>query len=90
MTVKYVHKLPHRVTVYVNQLGTWYDSRGHTEVLSSSVMAKVESSISTAGLTGVDKLLAFLIVQELQVGHTANMFTFVPLPSFSTVSEPLV
>lgn len=70
----------HRVTVYVNQLGTWYDSKGHTEVLSSSVMAKVESSISTAGLTGVDKLLAFLIVQELQVCHTTNLFTFVPLP----------
>lgn len=70
---------PHRVTVYVNQLGTWYDSKGHTEVLSSSVMAKVESSISTAGLTGVDKLLAFLIVQELQVGYIANLFMFVPL-----------
>ncbi|KAK3865433.1 hypothetical protein Pcinc_028961 [Petrolisthes cinctipes] len=55
-----------KVTVYVGQLGTWYDSRGHIEVLSSSVMAKIESSISTAGLTGVDKLLAFLIVQELQ------------------------
>nr|XP_045581537.1 WASH complex subunit 5-like [Procambarus clarkii]XP_045581547.1 WASH complex subunit 5-like [Procambarus clarkii]XP_045581556.1 WASH complex subunit 5-like [Procambarus clarkii] len=55
-----------KTTVYVSQLGAWYDSRAHTEVLSSSVMAKVESSISTAGLTGVDKLLAFLIVTELQ------------------------
>ena len=56
-----------RCTVYVPQLRTWYDSRSHTEVLSSSVMGTVESSISTAGLTGVDKLLAFLIVTELQV-----------------------
>lgn len=55
-----------KTTVYVPQLGTWYDSKTHTEVLSSSVMGKVESSISTAGLTGVDKLLAFLIVTELQ------------------------
>ncbi|XP_042234662.1 WASH complex subunit 5-like isoform X2 [Homarus americanus] len=55
-----------KTTVYVTQLGTWYDCRTHAEVLSSSVMAKVESSISTAGLTGVDKLLAFLIVTELQ------------------------
>ncbi|XP_071514464.1 WASH complex subunit 5 isoform X1 [Panulirus ornatus] len=55
-----------KTTVYVSQLGSWYDSKTHSEVLSSSVMAKVESSISTAGLTGVDKLLAFLIVTELQ------------------------
>ena len=53
--------------MYISQLGTWYDARSHSEVLSSSVMAKIESSISTAGLTGVDKLLAFLIVTELQV-----------------------
>lgn len=56
-----------RITVYVPQLRTWYDSRSHTEVLSCSVMNKVESSISTSGLTGVDRLLAFLIVTELQV-----------------------
>nr|XP_053642494.1 LOW QUALITY PROTEIN: WASH complex subunit 5-like [Cherax quadricarinatus] len=55
-----------KTTVYVSQLGTWYDSKTHAEVLSSSVMAKVESSISTAGLTGMDRLLAFLIVTELQ------------------------
>lgn len=55
-----------KFTVYVPQLRTWYDSKSHTEVLSSSVMGTVESSISTAGLTGVDKLLAFLIVTELQ------------------------
>ncbi|XP_076032316.1 WASH complex subunit strump [Oratosquilla oratoria] len=53
-------------TVYVELLGAWYDSRTHTEVLTHSIMAKVESSISTAGLTGLDKLLAFLIVTELQ------------------------
>ncbi|XP_068228667.1 WASH complex subunit 5 [Palaemon carinicauda] len=55
-----------KTTVYISQLGTWYDTRTHSEVLSSTVMAKIESSISTAGLTGVDKLLAFLIVTELQ------------------------
>ncbi|KAG0724668.1 WASH complex subunit 5 [Chionoecetes opilio] len=57
-----------KCTVYVPQLRTWYDSRSHAEVLSSSVMGAVEASISTAGLTGVDKLLAFLIVTELQFG----------------------
>ncbi|KAK7066277.1 hypothetical protein SK128_025439 [Halocaridina rubra] len=55
-----------KTTVYVPQLGVWYDARTHSEMLSDAVMAKVESSISTAGLTGVDKLLAFLIVTELQ------------------------
>ena len=30
-------------------------------------MKKIEKSISTAALAGVDKLLAFLIVTELQV-----------------------
>lgn len=63
--------------MYVPQLRTWYDSKTHTEVLSSSVMGTVESSISTAGLTGVDKLLAFLIVTELQVinsFYVVNLF----------------
>lgn len=55
-----------KTTVYISQLGTWYDTRTHSEVLSMTVLAKIESSISTAGLTGVDKLLAFLIVTELQ------------------------
>lgn len=55
-----------KITVYVSQLGTWYDSKSHSEVLALNVMDKVEASISVAGLTGVDKLLAFLIVTELQ------------------------
>ena len=54
------------MTVYISQLGTWYDSKSHSEVLSHNVMDKVEASISVAGLTGLDKLLAFLIVTELQ------------------------
>ncbi|RXG50961.1 WASH complex subunit strumpellin [Armadillidium vulgare] len=55
-----------KTTVYISELETWYDSKNHNEVLNSTIVENVEKAICVAGLAGIDKLLAFLIVKELQ------------------------
>lgn len=55
-----------RVTTYIDQMHTWYDAKTKTEVLDSKVFSKIQQSIGTCGLTGVDRLLCFMMVRELQ------------------------
>ena len=50
-------------------MNSWYDHRTKEEVLNSTVFALVQQSIGTPGLVGLDKLLSFMIVRELQVIH---------------------
>lgn len=46
---------------------TWYDIKTHKEVINMKVFSKMNKSIGIAGLTGLDKLLSFMIVTEIQV-----------------------
>ena len=48
-------------------MNAWYDVRTREEVLNSSIFSLVQKSIGTPGLVGLDKLLSFMIVKELQV-----------------------
>ncbi|KAB7495837.1 WASH complex subunit strumpellin [Armadillidium nasatum] len=61
-----------KTTVYISELETWYDSKNHNEVLNSTIVENVEKAICVAGLAGIDKLLAFLIVKELQFLNDAS------------------
>lgn len=46
---------------------TWYDLKTHKEVINMKVFSKIIKSIGVAGITGLDKLLSFMIVTEIQV-----------------------
>ncbi|XP_071964498.1 WASH complex subunit 5-like [Antedon mediterranea] len=53
-------------TSFIDQMNTWYDLKNKTEVLDKRIFSKMQQSIGTCGLTGVDRLLCFMIVRELQ------------------------
>ncbi|EDO30084.1 predicted protein [Nematostella vectensis] len=55
-----------RVTCYIDQMGAWYDSRTKQEVMNLLIIRQLQQSVGTFGLTGLDKLLSFMIVKELQ------------------------
>eukprot|EP01064_Diplonema_japonicum_P020497 TRINITY_DN2999_c3_g1_i1.p1 TRINITY_DN2999_c3_g1~~TRINITY_DN2999_c3_g1_i1.p1 ORF type:complete len:1160 (+),score=247.44 TRINITY_DN2999_c3_g1_i1:53-3532(+) len=55
-----------RRTVYVDQLSAWYDERGRASVCLQT-FGTLHSSIGTPGMAGCDKLLAFMIVKDLQI-----------------------
>lgn len=56
-----------RVTCYINQMNTWYDMRTHQEVTNNRLFSEIQDTLGTFGLNGLDRLLCFMIVKELQV-----------------------
>lgn len=48
-------------------MGAWYDSRTKQEVMNLLILKKLQQAVGSFGLTGLDKLLSFMIVKELQV-----------------------
>ena len=59
--------LLHRSTFYIEENGAWYDNRTKEEVANLLLFRELQFSVHTFGLTGLDKLLSFMIVKELQV-----------------------
>ncbi|XP_051058605.1 WASH complex subunit 5 [Phodopus roborovskii] len=55
-----------KVTCYIDQLNTWYDMKTHQEVTSSRLFSEIQNTLGTFGLNGLDRLLCFMIVKELQ------------------------
>uniref|UniRef100_A0A3Q2YBW3 WASH complex subunit 5 n=1 Tax=Hippocampus comes TaxID=109280 RepID=A0A3Q2YBW3_HIPCM len=55
-----------KVTCYIDQMNTWYDLKSHQEVTSKRLFSEIQSSLGTFGLNGLDRLLCFMIVKELQ------------------------
>lgn len=53
-------------TIFIEQINAWYDARTKEEVMNSTIFGLVQKSIGTPGLVGLDKLLSFMIVKELQ------------------------
>ena len=56
-----------RVTCYIDQLNTWYDLKSHQEVTNNRLFSEIQNTLGTFGLNGLDRLLCFRIVKELQV-----------------------
>ncbi|ESO02903.1 hypothetical protein HELRODRAFT_81068 [Helobdella robusta] len=55
-----------RCSVYSNITSTWYDIKTKQEVVNLKLFEKIEKSLGTWGLAGLDRLLSFMIVQTLQ------------------------
>ncbi|GIY78616.1 WASH complex subunit 5, partial [Caerostris extrusa] len=55
-----------RATIYIDQTTTWYDFKTHSEIVTLKLFSLIQKSIGTPGLTGLDRLLSFMIVTELQ------------------------
>uniref|UniRef100_A0A8B9L1E7 WASH complex subunit 5 n=1 Tax=Astyanax mexicanus TaxID=7994 RepID=A0A8B9L1E7_ASTMX len=55
-----------RVTCYIDQMNTWYDMRTHQEVTNNRLFTEIQDTLGTFGLNGLDRLLCFMIVKELQ------------------------
>ena len=56
-----------RTTFYAEQRNTWYDIRTKQPVVDILLFKKLQRAIGSFGLTGLDRLLSFMIVKELQV-----------------------
>uniref|UniRef100_A0A673MSE0 WASH complex subunit 5 n=1 Tax=Sinocyclocheilus rhinocerous TaxID=307959 RepID=A0A673MSE0_9TELE len=55
-----------KTTCYIDQLNTWYDMRTHQEVTNNRLFSEIQDTLGTFGLNGLDRLLCFMIVKELQ------------------------
>lgn len=50
----------------MQQSTSWYDYKTHKQILNIKFFSKVTAAIDPAGVTGLDRLYAFMIVAELQ------------------------
>ncbi|XP_020792963.1 WASH complex subunit 5 [Boleophthalmus pectinirostris] len=55
-----------KITCYIDQMNTWYDLRNHQEVTNNRLFSEIQNTLGTFGLNGLDRLLCFMIVKELQ------------------------
>uniref|UniRef100_A0A668A7F6 WASH complex subunit 5 n=1 Tax=Myripristis murdjan TaxID=586833 RepID=A0A668A7F6_9TELE len=55
-----------KVTCYIDQMNTWYDMKSHQEVTNNRLFSEIQDTLGTFGLNGLDRLLCFMIVKELQ------------------------
>jgi WASH complex subunit strumpellin len=56
-----------RLTFYAEQRNTWYDVRTKQPVVDILLFRKLHRAVGSFGLTGLDRLLSFMIVKELQL-----------------------
>ncbi|XP_078253866.1 WASH complex subunit 5 [Rhinoraja longicauda] len=56
-----------KMTCYIEQINTWYDMKTHQEVTNKQLFSEIQNSLGTFGLNGLDRLLCFMIVKELQI-----------------------
>ncbi|XP_043544483.1 WASH complex subunit 5 [Chiloscyllium plagiosum] len=56
-----------KVTCYIDQINTWYDMKTHQEVTNKQLFSEIQNSLGTFGLNGLDRLLCFMIVKEIQI-----------------------
>lgn len=56
----------------MDQMNTWYDLKSHQEVTSNRLFSEIQDTLGTFGLNGLDRLLCFMIVKELQVSGPAS------------------
>ncbi|KAF4022232.1 hypothetical protein G4228_013951, partial [Cervus hanglu yarkandensis] len=75
-----------KMTCHIDQLNTWYDMKTHQEVTSSRLFSEIQNTLGTFGLNGLDRLLCFMIVKELQ--NFLSMFQKIILRD-RTVQETL-
>lgn len=55
-----------RITAYIDQMKAWYDVKTKAEQVNRTLFQKLQKSVGSFGLAGLDRLLCFMIVKELQ------------------------
>ena len=55
-----------KVTSYIDPMKAWYDLKTKQELVNRKLFQKLQRSVGTFGLIGLDRLLCFMIVKELQ------------------------
>jgi WASH complex subunit strumpellin len=53
-------------TIYIHATSTWYDAKTKKEVMFKRAFDKIMKALDTFGLSGIDKMLGFLIVRKIQ------------------------
>lgn len=53
-------------TSYIDQMKAWYDLKTKQEVINRLLFQKLQKAVGSFGLNGLDRLLSFMIVRELQ------------------------
>ena len=66
-----------RTTLYSSKMNAWYDMKTKEELLNSTIFSLIQRSLDTPGLVGLDKLMSFMIVRELQVKCVASILYFI-------------
>lgn len=55
-----------RVTYYLEKKNAWYDLKTKEEVINMKLFKRLESSLNSFGLHGLDRLYSFMISKDLQ------------------------
>lgn len=55
-----------KTTMYIDQMKAWYDMRTKHEITNRKLFEKIHRAVGSFGLSGLDRLLCFMIVKELQ------------------------
>lgn len=58
-------------TSYVDQMKAWYDMKTKQEITNRTLFEKIHRAVGSFGLSGLDRLLCFMIVKELQNFQTS-------------------
>lgn len=53
-------------TIFIDQMSAWYDKETKAELVGIKTWDLLQSSVDVFGIHGLDKLLCFMIVKELQ------------------------
>lgn len=55
-----------RITYYVEKKNTWYDLKTREEVVNLKLFKKLEISLNSFGLHGLDRLYSFMVAKHLE------------------------
>ena len=76
-----------RLTFYAEQRNTWYDVRTKQPVVDILLFRKLHRAVGSFGLSGLDRLLSFMIVKELQSLTAVVQSLFVQKESSDTLDS---
>ena len=62
----HTHTLTYRTTTYIDQMNAWYDKKTSQELVNLKLWEQLKDAVDVFGLSAVDRLFSFMIVQELQ------------------------
>lgn len=55
-----------KTTIYVESATAWFDYKTQNQVVDIKLFSKITKSVGISGITGLDRLISFMIVTELQ------------------------